>query len=147
MPGTTSAKTVLEVVFAADPKLIIASACPGAEELVGLGVGVGAETADKGLKFQAVGRLGASQASKVFTAALISILPILLEPSPPESKGKHSLVGSETASESSPSTSFALLFSGVVGALPRLVAVAKNGEWETDSVTFCQNSSFSSDSS
>ena len=64
--------------------------------------------------------------------------------SPPGSKGKDSLVGSETASESVPSTSFALLISGVVGALPRLVAAANGWKWDTDSLTSRQNSSFSS---
>ena len=123
-------------------KLIFANAWPEEDEL---GEGVGAEIDDKGEQFQAVGgRLGSAfESSKDLTAALTRISLS----SPPGSKGKDSLVGLETASESVPSTSFALLFSGVVGALPRLVAVANGGGWETASVAFRQNSSLSSVSS
>ena len=116
-------------------KLIIAFAGPEPEEDE-LGVGVGAEIADKGEKFQAVGgQLGsASEFSKDFPAALI-------HNSPPASKGN-------SPTGTLPAPSFALLISGVVGALPRLVAAAIDGEvGPTDDWTFCQNSSSSSVSS
>ena len=133
-----------EIVFAAAPmaapmsgrttgahKLNFAAAEHEEDEL-----GVGAEIDDKGEKFQAVGgQLGSasefSEFSKDFPAALIL-------DSPPASKGNSS-------TGALPAPSFALLISGIVGALPRLVAAANDGEvGPTDDWTFCQHSSSSS---
>ena len=116
-------------------ELIFASAWPEEDERGGsaeLGEKIGAEIADGVIaeKFQ-------HDAVEKFSTALILL-------SPPGSEGKTSLTCPKTASEFGSATSFALLISGVVGALPRLVLESIGVELaSTDAATSFQKLVFS----